>query len=117
MAARLSKRRSGDHAHQPLLSGRAKDAAFYPLKLVTEILRGVRDTAEAEHPDEDRIDREMARAMPELGTCTTFLPRLPPMVGTQDRDSRGNKWSTTVRRHDGSTRVVHLADRFRHYVP
>ena len=30
------------------MSGRAAAAAFYPAKLVAEILRGIRDTADAE---------------------------------------------------------------------
>ena len=53
MAARLTTRCSRDHPHEPLLGGRAADAAFYPMKLVTEILRGMRDTADAEAAPED----------------------------------------------------------------
>ena len=40
MSRRLSTRCSRQHAHQPLLGGRAADAAFYPLPLITEISRG-----------------------------------------------------------------------------
>lgn len=46
MLARLRKRCSGTHKHQPLLANRAKDAAFYSLELITEILRGIRDHAD-----------------------------------------------------------------------
>ena len=44
MTQRLSMRCETSHRHQPLLGGRAADAAFYPLVLITEILRGMRDT-------------------------------------------------------------------------
>lgn len=47
MAHRLSLRCDKSHQHQPLLGGRAADAAFYPMVLITEILRGMRDTQDA----------------------------------------------------------------------
>ena len=54
MLRRLSKKCTGTHPHQPLLGGRAAQAAFYPPGLVLEILRGIRDTADSEwvdHPE------------------------------------------------------------------
>ena len=47
MLDRLSRRCSGDHVHQHLVGGRAKAAEDYSIELVTEILRGVRATADA----------------------------------------------------------------------
>ena len=49
MAEILSKRCNGNHKHQPLVSGRCYEAAFYPLKLVQAIIRGIRATADAEY--------------------------------------------------------------------
>ena len=43
---RLSRRCSGKRVHQPLLGGRARDAEHYPIDLIVEILRGIRDTAD-----------------------------------------------------------------------
>ena len=63
MRDRLSKRCSGQHTHQPLLGGRAADAAFYPLPLITQILRGMRDTFEAENPDDTGPDAEICHGM------------------------------------------------------
>ena len=63
MARRLSKRCSGQHKHQPLLSGRAAAAAFYPLPLITKILRGIRDTADERHPSDDAPSKEIQHAM------------------------------------------------------
>ena len=46
MINRLSRRCSRTHTHQQLVSGRAAAAAFYPMKLMLEILRGMRDEAD-----------------------------------------------------------------------
>ena len=48
MLRRLSKRCSKNHEHQPLVGGRAKACENYPPELITEILRGIRDTADHE---------------------------------------------------------------------
>ena len=44
MLRRLHKTCSRNHAHQPLLSGRAGQAALYPLPLLKAILLGMSDT-------------------------------------------------------------------------
>ena len=46
MLDRLRRRCQRDHVHQQLVSGRANAAENYPLELVVEILRGMRDTAD-----------------------------------------------------------------------
>ena len=52
MARRLGTRCDRSHKHEPLLGGRAAKAALYPSALIHEILRGMRDTADAlEAPD------------------------------------------------------------------
>ena len=48
MLKRLSKRCSKDHDHQQLVGGRAKACENYAPELITEILRGIRDTADHE---------------------------------------------------------------------
>ena len=53
MADRLKTLRSRTHTHQHLEGNRAAAAAFYPTQLITEILRGIRDTADAEQPEAD----------------------------------------------------------------
>ena len=53
MLRRLSTRCDGTHHHQHLISGRAAAAAYYPPKLISQILRGMRDTADAEHVESD----------------------------------------------------------------
>ena len=55
MLKRLNVRCDGGHQHQHLSGGRASAAAFYPMKVVTEIVRGMRDTWDAEHVDESEV--------------------------------------------------------------
>ena len=68
MLARLSARCPGDHVHQHLIGGRAADAAFYPPELVTNILRGMRDTADAECNDPCMTHVDMTVAMARAGS-------------------------------------------------
>ena len=80
MLSRLSRRCPGDHVHQHLIGGRAADAAFYPPELITDILRGMRDTDDAEHMEVDEDDimvAAMARAgalhdLPADSICAAY---------------------------------------------
>ena len=49
MPTRLSKRCSHEHGHQRLDGGRASDAELYPPALISDILRGIRATYDAQH--------------------------------------------------------------------
>ena len=53
----LSRRCSKQHQHQYLTARRTEATEFYPVELCVEILRGMRDTADANfhHDDEDDI--------------------------------------------------------------
>jgi hypothetical protein len=62
MLKRLSTRCDGTHPHQHLIGGRAAAAAYYPPKLISQILRGMRDTADAENV-EPQWTPDMATAM------------------------------------------------------
>ena len=62
MLKRLSTRCDGSHSHQHLIGGRAAAAAYYPPKLISQILRGMRDTADAAHV-EPEFTPEMSIAM------------------------------------------------------
>ena len=44
MARLLQRRCPRKHVHQPLVSGRCAAAAFYPLKLVRALIKGIADT-------------------------------------------------------------------------
>ena len=66
MLKRLSRRCSGQHSHQHSVGGRAKAAEDYSIELITEIIRGIRDTADVEEEwgdaNEDDLDQAMAKA-------------------------------------------------------
>ena len=72
MLSRLSARCPGDHIHQHLVGGRAANAAFHPPELITSILRGMRDTADAGLKD---VDNDVA--MDVAMTCAGALRALP----------------------------------------
>ena len=67
MLRRLSKRCSGKHSHQHLVGGRAKSAEDYPTELVTEFLRGIRDTADHEEEWGDSNDADLDRSLLTAG--------------------------------------------------
>ena len=67
MIKRLSKRCGGDHAHQHLVSGRAKAAEDYSLELISEILRGIRDTADHEEDWDDSLGKDVENATKVAG--------------------------------------------------
>ena len=55
MLVALTRSRPGTHPHQPLPDGKAKNAAFYPLRLLQAILDGTIATR-----DKDRCAHDMA---------------------------------------------------------
>ena len=63
MLKRLSTRCKRDHVHQHLAGGRAKDAKIYSPKLILEILRGMRDTADFEEEWGDETEASLEQAM------------------------------------------------------
>ena len=91
MAKRLSTRCSGQHVHEPLLGGRAAQAAFYPMQLVTEILRGIRDTADAESSGSDGPSKGMRDAMAKVAALHDDPPSvLASLKGeARAREARG----------------------------
>ena len=97
MISRLSKRCSGQHQHQPLLGGRAADAAFYPLPLITEILRGIRDTTDFEHRESDTPPIEISRAMARAAMIHDDEPSLLANLQEQQLRRSNPRRTTTFR--------------------
>ena len=56
--------------------GRAANAAFYPLPLITEILRGIRDTQDFEQPDLDKPSQDVQLAMARVANLQDQPPSL-----------------------------------------
>ena len=78
MLKRLSQRCRGDHVHQHLVGGRAKAAEDDSLELITEILRGMRDTADFEEDWGDAQDGDLDQAMLTAGLLHDV--RFPSLV-------------------------------------
>ena len=88
MLKRLSRRCQNDHPHQHLLGGRAKDAALYPLPLIVEILRGMRDEIDHKHHtyDPDEATFNMVNAI-----HIKFPPAPPTHQSTLDSEKLASK--------------------------
>ena len=67
MLKRLPKRCSKNDVHQQLVGGRAKAAENYPLELITQILRGMRDTADFEEDWGDAMEADVDNACMTAG--------------------------------------------------
>ena len=78
MLKRLSKRCQKGHTHQQLVGGRAKHAENYPLDLIVEILRGMRDTADFEEEWGDETESGIAEAM--LTSSVFHSPKYSSLV-------------------------------------
>ena len=69
MLKRLSVKCDGTHRHQHLIDGRAAKAAFYPVQLIEQILRGIRDTSDAEQREAEDIEgAQLVQALSRAGT-------------------------------------------------
>ena len=79
MLSRLNLKCGRSHKHEWLMNGRAAAAAFYPDALVLEILRGVRDTADAEDLNKKHDRPELIAAIQQASA----LQDQPLPVGVQ----------------------------------
>ena len=91
MVRRLSRRCSGNHVHRVLEGGRAAAAAFYPVELMLEILRGMRDEA-------DKVEQVVAVWEPiQQAISTMKLPEVTPCSNEQEVEptshSDRSKWA------------------------
>ena len=73
MLRRLNTRCDKSHSHQHLVGGRAAAAAYYPPKLISQILRSMRDTADAEFKEHE-ITHDMAEAMVSAALLHDQMP-------------------------------------------
>ena len=100
MLKRLSRRCKGDHVHQHLVGGRAKAAEDYSLELVTDILRGMRDTADHEEEWGDANNKDLDTAMVNAGLL---------------HDVRFSSLAAAYRAEDLKQETQNLSVRFKHF--
>ena len=113
MRSRLSTRCSKTHSHQHLLGGRAAAAAFYPMPLITEIIRGMRDTADAEALREPELSKLGAIHVSRAALFHDQPPQLLSSLREEDRMASRPRRATTFRMADGSTRTMQLHQNFK----
>ena len=115
MAKRLSIRCSKQHVHEPLLAGKAKAAEIYPDQLVLEILRGMRDTADAAHESPEtghcgNVPGAMSQSAALLHDVTSDIAFT---FAQQENQTSQRKRQTTLRHADGRLEQVPLHKIFR----
>ena len=113
MLKRLNMRCPGDHDHQHLMGGRAANAAFYPPKLISNILRGMRDTADAEEVDE--VEDVVMRAAMNSAGCLHDVPACSIKAAYQSADLNHKNTQRKVKFIflNGYTKIVDLDPNFR----
>ena len=109
MLDRLSRRCSGDHVHQHLVGGRAKAAEDYSIELVTEILRGVRDTADAEEKWGDECSEELIASMRTAGVMHDVHDvSVAAAYRSEDLDAATEKLTVKLKYADGRVESTEL---------
>ena len=113
MLKRLRRRCANDHEHQHLVAGRASAAAFYPAGLVQQILRGIRDTADAEERlakdvdgPHEQLDQHLIHAITTAEHLHDIDPNLKTQLQAQDIRKRLDKLKIPVKHADGSVENV-----------
>ena len=110
MLKRLSKRCSKDHIHQQLVGGRAKPADNYPLELITEMLRGMRDTADFEEEWGDAMEVDIGNATMSAGLLHDFnFSSLVAAYRAEDLKNETEKLQVKFRHQRGRVESLPLA--------
>ena len=103
MLKELGKECDRKHRHQHLLSGRAAGAAFYPLKLMKAILRGISRTADATQSlqslQEEEYDTHLLMSIAPLDNS------LPSHDPASSADSNSGSSSTLPIQGGGQVRI------------
>ena len=109
MLHRLSRRCSGNHIHQHLVGGRAKAAEDYSIELITDILRGMRDTSDAEEKWGDECHADVASAMVTAGMLHDVKHTgIAAAYMAEDTKAATNNLSVKVKYADGRTGTTDL---------
>ena len=96
------------------MGGRAAAAAFYPMALITEILRGIRDTEDAEHDHHEcPHDPDVAAAMCPVALCHDVPKSLIAYISEENLANDNKKRFTKFHCSDGSMHTVPLHEHFK----
>lgn len=109
MAGRLRTRCDHSHEHQHLLGGRAADAAFYRLRLITEIRRGIRDTKDAA----EKHDHDHTLLDASIGSFHDMSTSIAFAVQQEDHKASSGPRTAMFKMADGTSRKLNLSDSFK----
>ena len=89
------------------MGGRAAEAAFYSIQLITEILKGIKDTADAE---QDLLD---AKRTTSEALMAAVIAHPPGTDASQPPPATSSKRTTKFRYADGTSVNIDLSGHFR----
>ena len=94
------------------MGGRAANAAFYPPKLISKILRGMRDTADAEELDE--VEDVAMKAATNIAGCLHDVPActIKAAYEAADLNHKNAQRKVKFKFLDGSTKLIDLDPHF-----
>ena len=118
---RLQRRCKGGHSHQHLEGGRASKAEIYPLELVLEILRDIRDQCDG-LAREDDPDLAAVNVASLLHSGFNADKHGRPLVinsvryafAIQDATLKVNKFTCPVKYMDGGTGTISFQNNIKH---
>ena len=115
---RLTAKCSRDHDHLPLQGKNLAEAAFYPQELILAILRGIRDTYDAEASQTDLIDSVTDDSLARM-TAASVDPRNAMPISaqtihqTEDVEADVKSMVIPFKFADGRKVQVKLSDHFK----
>lgn len=106
---RLSRKRKRDQAHQPLLGGRAAAAAFNPVELIEQILRSIRDQADAEDREAQGIENALlVQSWENAGSSRDTPATIEARIKEQDLDHKVSTAKVTLKYKNGKSQAIDL---------
>ena len=98
------------------MGGRAADAAFYPMPFVTETIRGIRDTADAEAEKQQELSPYGATCVSRAAMFHDQPQDMLAALRAEDHGASNSKRTTVFRMADGTLREIPLHQNFKtHY--
>ena len=84
--------------------GRAANAAFDPMKLITKLLSGMRNTTDAETQSEGHVDPQLGRAMQPVALCHGAPTSTIAHINDDSLASDNKRQTTQLGMGDGTER-------------
>ena len=104
----------GTMCTSPCLGARLHRQLFYPMELITQILRGMRDTADAEALPEDHDNiPQLQQTCPSVSLFHDVAPGLRAVIASEDKEACSKHRFTNVKMQNGDSHKIALHKHFR----